>query len=142
LSFSITQRLFQRWGRPTGDAFAGPWAHSHKAHQFFTTSPCPVGCGFDATIRDWEPLGPFVWVFPPVWLVREAIVQILRHECAAILIIPSMGRHHWPLVRQLPIQDALVVSPHKGMFQLGSHFPVHRLGKDFTCTLHCFLVHF
>lgn len=142
LSFSLTRELRARWGTPSGDAFAGPWAHSQKAPLFFTASPCHVGCGFDATIRDWGVLGPLVWVFPPVWLLREAIGKILQHRCAAILLVAAMGPHQWPLVRRLPIVDSIVIPPRDGMFEEGSKFSKKgRVGR-FKCTLHCFRVQF
>jgi hypothetical protein len=70
--------------------------HSQKAPLFFTASPGQVECGFDATIRDWGVLGPLVWVFPPVWMLMEAVAKILHHRCAAILLVPALGQHHCP----------------------------------------------
>jgi hypothetical protein len=142
LCFKWTQRIMRKWGTPTGDAFAGPWAHSHKAPRFFTASPCHVGDGYDATIRDWGALGSLVWVFPPVWLLREAISKILMHRCSAILLVASLGCHQWPLLHQLPIKASLLIPPHEGMFLLGSKYPKAQGSKPFMCTLHCFRIQF
>lgn len=142
LSYTLTHQLFQRWGCPTGDAFAGPWGHAHKAKLFFTATPSHVGVGFDATIQDWALLGPFVWVFPPVWLIRQAVAKILMHQCKAIFLVPAQGLHHLTLIQQLPIQDSWVIQPHDGMFQLGSHFPPQPEGREFKCRVHCYLVDF
>lgn len=142
LSFTWTQRLFQRWGRPTGDAFAGPWGHAQKAPLFFTATPSHVGCGFDATIRDWGLLGSLVWVFPPVWLLRQAIAKIQQHRCNAILLVPGMGLHHAALIQQLPVKDAVVIPPHPGMFEYGSQYPRDQGKSEFICKVHCFLVRY
>jgi hypothetical protein len=142
LSYQHTLHLCRKWGKPTGDAFAGHWAHAHKAPKFFTASPCHVGEGHDATIRDWSVLGSLVWVFPPPWLIREAIAKILRHRCNSILIVPNMGKHQQHLIALLPVKEHLGIPPHQGMFEYGSKFPMRKDTLQFLCNLDCFYVVF
>eukprot|EP00884_Botryococcus_braunii_P005609 jgi/Botrbrau1/15049/Bobra.0297s0006.1 len=102
----------QKWGTPTGDAFAGPWAHSHKAPKFFTATPCHVGLGWDAMKWDWAVLGELIWVFPSVWLIREALLKVKAQRCNCILLLPSLNPMLRELLRAVPVADISMLSCH------------------------------
>eukprot|EP00884_Botryococcus_braunii_P011539 jgi/Botrbrau1/20386/Bobra.0006s0047.1 len=142
LCYKQAAQLMQKWGTPTGDAFAGPWAHSHKAPKFFTATPCHVGLGWDAMIRDWAVLGKLIWVFPPVWLIREALLKVKAQRCNCILLLPSLNPMLRELLRAVPVADTHVILPHAGMFELGSTLPPAMKEPPFTSRLDCFLVRY
>jgi hypothetical protein len=130
------------WGTPTGDAFAGPWGHARKAPVFFTATPCHLAAGWDALIRDWDVLGNLIWVFPPIVLVREALVKVKAHRRNCILILPNLNPHLRRLVRTLPVAESCVIHPYQGMFELGSKLPKAMQQPPFACRLDCFLLLF
>jgi hypothetical protein len=142
LNFQETSRLMRLCGTPTGDAFAGPWGHARKAAVFFTAGPCHVAAGWDALMRDWDVLGDLIWVFPPISLVREALVKVKAHGRNCILILPNLTAHLKRLVRTLPVVDSKVIHPYPGMFELGSKLPKEMQYPPFACKLDCFLIRF
>jgi len=142
LAPTLTSSLTNQWGTPTGDAFAGIHTEFHKAAAFFTSTPAPLGLGCNALSQDWKVLGDLVWVFPPVWLIEDAILRVAHFKCNSILVLPSFKRVEWHLLENLPIKSHQHIHPRPGMFLLGSKVPANMQNPEFTCALDCFLVRF
>jgi hypothetical protein len=104
------------WGRPTLDVFAGPADHEHKASSFFSLYACPGTSGVNALYLDWRvslppvsaaPLQPsLLWVFPPFYLIADAILKLMQHRLDAVLVIPCWLRSWTPLLARLPVAEA------------------------------------
>jgi hypothetical protein len=139
------------WGRPTLDVFAGPADHEHKAPQFFSLYACPGTSGVNALYLDLRvslppvsaaiPRPSLLWVFPPFYLIADAILKVMQHRLNAVLVIPCGVRSWTPLLARLPV----VASQHlsgPNLVILGRHVPAYMRAPTYHLHLQALLVLF
>lgn len=108
LSQSIADRIWKVWGRPHVDMFAT--RENSKLPTFVSPFQDNQAWRTDALSFSWT--GMWMYLYPPIPLLHEVLLQIAQTQCEAILIAPAWPTQNWfPLLLDLCSDAPLSLPP-------------------------------
>ena len=116
----------------------------HRADKYFTLYACPGTAGVNALNQSWQSQGmqySLLWIFPPFYLIGEAIQKLISARVDAILIVPKGVRNWTPLLAGLPIQASQSIGG-KNAVTFGAQVPAYMRAEQFHLHLRAMLVLF